>query len=229
MTFSHPTHGHEAGRRHWHGDDNHYRRGFGRRCRRDGSDEADELELAGGHGSRRGPFGHRGRHGFGRDGEPGDGRGRRRRVFDSGELQLVLLKLIADQPRHGYELIRAIEELTGGAYVPSPGVIYPTLTLLQDMGRIEEATAAGPRKPFAVRADGTAELEAKKQDVEMLFARLAQLASMRERTDGGPVRRAMGNLRTVLLDRLGREGVQTETMHEVAAILDEAARKIERL
>ena len=52
---------------------------------------------------------------------------------------------------------------------------------------------------------------------------------MRERTDGGPVRRAMGNLRTVLIDRLGRDGVQSETMHEVAAILDEAARKIERL
>jgi hypothetical protein len=97
------------------------------------------------------------------------------------------------------------------------------------MGRIEEATAAGPRKPFAITADGTAELEAKKHDVEALFARLAQLASMRERTDGGPVRRAMGNLRTVLLDRLGRDGVQAETMHEVAAILDEAARKIERL
>lgn len=150
-------------------------------------------------------------------------------MFDSGELQLVLLKLIADQPRHGYELIRAIEELTGGGYVPSPGVIYPTLTLLQDMGRIEEAAAEGPRKPFAVTADGTAELEAKKQEVEALLARLAELAERRERTDGGPVRRAMGNLRTVLLDRLGREGVQTETMHEVAAILDEAARKIERL
>ena len=141
----------------------------------------------------------------------------------------MLLKLIADQPRHGYELIRAIEELTGGAYVPSPGVIYPTLTLLQDMGRIEEAAAAGPRKAFAVTADGTAELEAKKPEVEALFARLAELASMRERTDGGPVRRAMGNLRTVLLDRLSRDGVQSETMHEVAAILDEAARKIERL
>jgi DNA-binding PadR family transcriptional regulator len=141
----------------------------------------------------------------------------------------VLLKLIADQPRHGYELIRAIEELTGGAYVPSPGVIYPTLTLLQDMGRIEEATAEGPRKPFAITADGRAEVEARKPEVEALFARLAELASMRERTDGGPVRRAMGNLRTVLLDRLGREGVQTETMHEVAAILDEAARRIERL
>ena len=169
---------------------------------------------------------HGGRHGFDRDDE---GRGRRRRIFDSGELQLVLLKLIADQPRHGYELIRAIEDLTGGSYVPSPGVVYPTLTLLQDMGRIEETTSAGARKAFAITAEGTAELEAKEQEVEMLFARLAQLASARERTDGGPVRRAMGNLRAVLIDRLYRDGVQTETLHEVAAILDEAARKIERL
>jgi len=230
MRFSHPTHGHEGHRRHRRGDNGHGQRGFGWRSGHPGSDEPDALELSRDHDRRGGRhFGHRGRHGFGRDGEPGEGRGRRRRVFDSGELQLVLLKLIADQPRHGYELIRAIEELTGGAYVPSPGVIYPTLTLLQDMGRIEEATAEGPRKPFAVTAEGSAELEAKKQEVDALFARLAQLASMRERTDGGPVRRAMGNLRTVLLDRLGRDGVQSETMHEVAAILDEAARKIERL
>jgi DNA-binding PadR family transcriptional regulator len=229
MRFSHPTQGHDERRRHWRGDEGRHHR-FGRWCGHPGSDDPDALELSHDHGSRRRPFGHRGRHGFGRDGEHGEGRGgRRRRVFDSGELQLVLLKLIADQPRHGYELIRAIEELTGGAYVPSPGVIYPTLTLLQDMGRIEEAAAEGPRKPFAVTADGTAELLAKKPEVEALFARLAELASMRERTDGGPVRRAMGNLRTVLLDRLGKDGVQSETMHEVAAILDEAARKIERL
>ena len=229
MRFSHPTHSHEERRRHGHGDDGHRHRGFGRRSGHPGSDEPDALELSRDHGGRH-PFGHRGRHGFGRDGEHGEGRGgRRRRVFNSGELQLVLLKLIADQPRHGYELIRAIDELTGGAYVPSPGVIYPTLTLLQDMGRIEEATAAGPRKAFAVTADGTAELEAKKPEVDALFARLAELAVQRERTDGGPVRRAMGNLRTVLLDRLSRDGVQSETMHEVAAILDEAARKIERL
>jgi len=232
MRFSQPTHGHDERRRpseyrHGRGDDGHHRRGFGRRCGQPGSDEREldehgALEASRDYGRRGGRhFGHRGR-----DGEHG---GRRRRVFDSGELQLVLLKLIADQPRHGYELIRAIEELTGGAYVPSPGVIYPTLTLLQDMGRIEEAVAEGPRKPFAITADGTAELVAKKPEVEALLARLAELASMRERTEGGPVRRAKGNLRTVLLDRLGKDGVQSETMHEVAAILDEAARKIERL
>lgn len=225
MRFSHPTHGHDERRPHWRGDNGHHRRGFGRRSGQPGSDEPEALEFSRDHGSRGRPFDHRARHGFGRDGEHG---GRRRRVFDAGELQLVLLKLIADQSRHGYELIRAIQELTGGAYVPSPGVIYPTLTLLQDMGRIE-AAAEGPRKAFAVTADGTAELVAKKPEVEALFARLAQLASMRERTDGGPVRRAMGNLRTVLLDRLSKDGVQSETMHEVAAILDEAARKIERL
>ena len=84
---------------------------------------------------------------------------RSRRMFESGELRLVLLKLIADEPRHGYDLIRAIEDLTGGEYAPSPGVVYPTLTLLQDMGLIEEAPGEGPRKPFQVTDEGRAHLE----------------------------------------------------------------------
>ena len=182
-----------------------------------------------GHGHPEHHLGPRGRHGFGGGGWSGseEGRGsRRHRVFDSNELRLVLLKLIADQPRHGYELIRAVEDLTGGAYVPSPGLVYPTLSMLQEMGQIEEAASSGARKAFAVTADGREELTAKKEQVEALFARLA-LA--RERTDGGPVRRAMRNLKTVLIDRLDREDVKAETMHQVAAILDDAAQKIERL
>ena len=93
--------------------------------------------------------------------EFGRGRGRPRpapRMFESGELRLVLLKLIADQPRHGYDLIRAIEELTHGSYAPSPGVVYPTLTMLQDMGLIQEAAAEGARKAFAVTPEGEAHL-----------------------------------------------------------------------
>ncbi|HTB37444.1 MAG TPA: PadR family transcriptional regulator [Reyranella sp.] len=176
--------------------------------------------------------GHRGRHGFGRSGrgEADDSRGggRRRRVFDSGELRLVLLKLIADQPRHGYDLIRAIEELTGGSYVPSPGVVYPTLTLLQDMGQIEEAPSGGARKQFVVTEEGTAHLAEKKLEVEALFERLSQLATAHKRTDGGPIRRAMENLRAALMYRLDRD-VEAETLHAAAAILDEAAQKIERL
>jgi DNA-binding PadR family transcriptional regulator len=188
---------------------------------------------SGGHRPHGHHFGPRGRgHGFGRDrwGDREEGRGgRRRRVFDSNELRLVLLKLIADQPRHGYELIRAIEDLTGGAYVPSPGIVYPTLTMLQEMGQIDEAASDGARKAFAVTAEGSEHLAARKEEVDALFARLAALADARERTDGGPVRRAMQNLKMVLMNKLERESVKSETIHEVAAFIDEAAQKIERL
>ncbi len=155
--------------------------------------------------------------------------GGRRRVFDSGELRLVLLKLIGDQSRHGYDLIREIESLSGGAYVPSPGVIYPTLTLLADMGLIDENKAEGARKLFAITAEGRAHLAENAEQVEALLAQLAELAVRREKTEGGPVRRAMMNLRQVLQQRLTSEEVSPDTLHEVAAILDAAAQKIERL
>jgi DNA-binding PadR family transcriptional regulator len=177
---------------------------------------------------------HAGRHGggrFGRDDRDfdweGEGRGRRR-VFDGGELRLVLLKLIADTSRHGYDLIRAIEALTGGAYAPSPGVVYPTLTLLSDMELIAEDASESARKVFAVTPGGTAHLAERAEEVAALFARLEALAKQRERTDVAPVRRAMHNLRSVLFHRLGA-GLEKEKLHEAVELIDEAARKIERL
>lgn len=177
-----------------------------------------------------GRYGSHGRGGHGGRGHHhGEESGRRSRVFDGGELRLVLLKLIADQPRHGYDLIRAIAELTGGAYEPSPGTIYPTLTLLGDMGHIAEEASTGARKSYAATPDGTAHLDERKDEIAALFARLAAMAEIRERTDGGPVRRAMGNLRTVLTDKLSGAGTKQKTLLDVAAIIDEAAQRIERL
>src|SRR3569832_1014546 len=109
------------------------------------------------------------------DGGSAGRRGRRSRGFEGGELKLVLLKLIADQPRHGYDLIRAIEELTGGAYAPSPGVVYPTLTMLQDMGLIEEQATEGSRKAFAATDEGRAHLAERETEVEALIERLTGL------------------------------------------------------
>ncbi|NYZ17696.1 helix-turn-helix transcriptional regulator [Azospirillum sp. RWY-5-1] len=173
-----------------------------------------------------------GRHGFGHGhGHHHDegGRGGRRRAFEGGELQLVLLKLLAEQPRHGYDLIRAIEERTGGAYAPSPGVVYPMLSMLEELGQIEKAGDEGTRKAFTATTDGIARLDAEKDVVEAVLAKLGALAARRERTDGAPIRRAMDNLRAVLMHRLGREGVEADTIHAAAAILDEAAQRIERL
>lgn len=163
-------------------------------------------------------FGGEGRHG-----------GRSRRMFDGGELKLVLLKLIEEQPRHGYDLIRDIEERTSGAYAPSPGVIYPTLTMLDDMGLIEEQKGDGAKKLFAITTAGQAYLTERTDEVEALFARLQDIGSRRSRTNGGPIMRAMGNLRSVLQQRLSAGEIDSEMLHKVAEVIDEAVQKIERL
>ena len=157
------------------------------------------------------------------------GRGRRR-MFESGELRLVLLKLIADEPRHGYDLIRAVEELTGGEYAPSPGVVYPTLTLLEDMGLIEEQADEGSsRKIYAATSEGRDHLDEKATEVEALFERLEELAPDERQSAGPAIGRAVKNLMTALSHRVGRDGLDEELLHEIAAILDEAAQRIERV
>ena len=159
----------------------------------------------------------------------GEGRGRRGRMFGSGELRLVLLKLIADEPRHGYDLIRAIEEMTHGDYAPSPGVIYPTLTMLQDMGLIEEQVAEGARKKFAVTPEGTANLAEHRDEVQALFERLEETGHSRRESSRPEIGRAIGNLMHALKIRVSRDGWNDELLAEVTAILDDAARRIERL
>ena len=179
-----------------------------------------------------GPRGPWGKNWGGWDGDwDGGGRGRRgrRRVFESGELRLVLLKLIGDQPRHGYDLIRAIEELTHGAYAPSPGVVYPTLTMLEDMGLIEEQQAEGARKQFAATSEGRHHLEEKAREVEGLMERLEDLGSDRRKAGGAPIKRAVANLLSALWHRVTREEADEQTLHDIATILDEAAQKIERM
>lgn len=162
-------------------------------------------------------------------GEEG-GRGRRRgRVFEGGELRLVLLKLISDEPRHGYDLIRAIEELTGGSYAPSPGVIYPTLTLLQEMGLIEETAGEGARKPFGITDAGRAHLEENTEEADELIRRLKTLSPSYHPEGGSPVWRAMRNLGMAIRNRLHHGEVTEETAHELAALIDEFAQRIERL
>jgi DNA-binding PadR family transcriptional regulator len=165
---------------------------------------------------------------FGPGGGEGAPRGRARRMFDGGELRLVLLALISDAPRHGYDLIREIEERTGGGYAPSPGVVYPTLTLLSDMGLIEEQAAEGAKKLYAITPAGTQHLEERAEEVARLMGRLAEIGAVRERSDRGPVRRAMGNLKAALRAQLHGSD-DPELAHQVAAILDEAVQKIERL
>ena len=153
------------------------------------------------------------------------------RVFGHGGLRLVLLQLIADKPRHGSELIKAIEERLGGSYSPSPGVIYPTLTLLEEMGHVTVTAGDGGRKLHTATAAGLEHLQAHRAEVDELLARMASGAA----TGAGrgarpaPVERAVGNLRQALHMRLAREPMGDAQAHAIADVLDAAARQIERL
>ena len=154
---------------------------------------------------------------------------RRKRMFGPGELRLVLLSLIAEAPRHGYELIREIEDLTGGEYAPSPGVIYPTLSLLEDEGMIAPVESDESRKAFRVTDAGKAELEGSSAEVASLMRRLGKQAE-RSRPRGSPdLLRALGNLATVITNRAANGQFSGEDKDKVVDLIDELARKIERL
>ena len=155
--------------------------------------------------------------------------GRGRRMFDGSELRLVLLKLIADQPRHGYDLIREVEEMTGGAYSPSPGMIYPTLTLLDDTGLIEEQQAEGAKKLYAATDEGHAHLAENAEEVEALIARLTRLGEKSRNSESHGVKRAMMNLGMALRNRFMAGDFDDETLQKLVDLIDETAKKVERL
>jgi DNA-binding PadR family transcriptional regulator len=110
-----------------------------------------------------------GRHGF----FGGGGGGMRSaRVLASGDLQLLILLLLSEKPRHGYEIIKAIEEHSSGVYTPSPGMVYPALTFLEETG-YATATVEGTKKLFSITADGTDHLTKNRSAAEELWNRLA--------------------------------------------------------
>ncbi|MFN4283459.1 MAG: PadR family transcriptional regulator [Alphaproteobacteria bacterium] len=186
---------------------------------RRGSHWSDHDNLAGPRAGRHGPH---------NDNRSNHGGGGRRRMFDNGELRLILLHLVSEQPRHGYDIIRAIEELSGGAYAPSPGVVYPTLAMLSDMGQLTEQAGDSARKAYAIADAGKAHLAEHAKAAKALLERLGEAADLRERTDAKPVRRAMHNLKSVLMDKLADRS-DKEMVLKAVALLDEAAQKIERL
>lgn len=183
------------------------------------------------HFAGRGPFGGRfGGEDFGEGAGFGGGRGGRRgKRFAGDELRLMVLALLESGPQHGYQLIRAFAEKSGEAYSPSPGVLYPLLTLLQDMGFVEEAPGEGRTRSFTLTDAGKAELDANRAKADAAFARLSTMAEEAERTHSAPVRRAMMNLRTATMQRLSKGAADEEAAFAIAALLDEVAQKIERL
>ncbi|WP_431285939.1 PadR family transcriptional regulator [Humitalea sp. 24SJ18S-53] len=144
-------------------------------------------------------------------------------------MRLVILHLIAEKPRHGYELIKAIEDAVGGAYSPSPGVIYPTLTLLEELGHVTATTAeGGAKKLHEITAEGRTFLAENRASVEALLARMAEAGRIHGAGPAPQVVRAMENLKLALRMRLSRGPLTEDQANAVAAALDAAATGVER-
>jgi DNA-binding PadR family transcriptional regulator len=140
---------------------------------RDG-ESREERWAAGRHKRGRfGAFGFGGRHGGG-FGEGGEDLMRARRMLVQGDLRLIALSFIAEAPRHGYEIIKLLEEKTADWYSPSPGIVYPTLTYLEEAGYVTASTE-GSKKLYAITPEGRAYLEANRDLVNVVLDRLTAL------------------------------------------------------
>lgn len=127
-----------------------------------------DLEMRHPHGDERRP--HRGWHGQGDD-DRFEGRGRRGRV-ERGMMRYVLLDALRDGPKHGYEVIKWLDERTGGAYAPSPGAVYPTLQMLDDLGFVR-AGQEEDRRVYALTETGRTALEEHAEAMQQFWARFS--------------------------------------------------------
>ncbi len=161
-----------------------------------------------------------GPRGPGRPGRPG-------RPLGQGDLRWLVLDLIAAQPRHGYEIIKAIEEALNGHYTPSPGVIYPTLTLLEETGLIS-GESHGAKKLYSLTDEGRVEVESHSADIQAVRERLADARARFGAVPPPELFRAMDNLRAALRVRLAKGELSPEVVQAMTAAIDRAAAEIER-
>jgi DNA-binding PadR family transcriptional regulator len=153
--------------------------------------------------------------------------GREGRMFDGGELRLVILALIAEKPRYGYEIIKELGERVGGDYSPSPGVVYPTLTMLEEMGLATASQDQQGRKLYALTKEGEKVLADNKAQIDAIFARFSDADDSRF-AGFISVKRAMLNLRATLRLRLRGRAATPEQIQTIVDALDAAAKTIER-
>jgi DNA-binding PadR family transcriptional regulator len=202
----HHHHGHCGQHHHHHGEHRHeyYMHGRGPR----GFDErGDGMGGMGGPGGR-------------------GGRGERaERVFGRGDLPLIVLALIEISPRHGYEIIKAIEERCGGAYAPSPGAVYPTLTLLEEQDHVTSSESASGKKLYTITDLGRAYLDENRAQVDGILARLDMFARVQARKAlPERVHQAMHTLKHALL--LNKTNWSEAEAERVSAVLEQAANAI---
>jgi len=165
--------------------------------------------------------------GGGRRGRGGPFRGGR--MFEQGDLKYVILQLLDEKPRHGYEIIRALEDRFGGMYSPSPGTVYPTLTLLEDLGYARVTVEEGGKKTYVITDEGRAYLAQNRSAVDDIFDRIGELGSAFLSDAMMEVNRAFKDVGQATYRGAPRIFRDKEAIAKIKEALNRAAREIDEI
>ena len=155
-------------------------------------------------------------------------RKRREKMLDASDIRLLILHFITQGAAHGYELIKSIEDLSKGEYSPSPGIIYPNLTLLEETDCIEAANPQAARKAFRITDVGQRQLDENQPALAEIISRLTSMAVLVNNRSIPEVESAIYAMKMALNSRLSQQTLSGETLDAIVNALEEAARKIER-
>ncbi|MDQ3811255.1 MAG: PadR family transcriptional regulator [Chloroflexota bacterium] len=165
-------------------------------------------------------------------GPPGRGRGgpfRGGRMFEQGDLKYVILQLLDEKPRHGYEIIKELEDRFGGTYSPSPGTVYPTLTMLEDLGYARATPEEGGRKIYEITPEGRTYLGEHRSTVDGIFERIAEFGANFFSGAMMEVNHAFKEVGRATYGTAPRYVRDSERLRRVKDILERAAREIEEV
>jgi DNA-binding PadR family transcriptional regulator len=148
------------------------------------------------------------------------------RMFDQGHLKFVILQLLDEKPRHGYEIIKEIEERFGGMYSPSPGTVYPTLTMLEDLGYARARPEESGKKIYEITDEGRAHLAENQPLIDDIFSRIAEFANNIFGEPMMEVHRAFKDIgRAIYVSKSSSRSA--DQIKKIKEILDRAASEIE--
>lgn len=165
--------------------------------------------------------------GGGRRGRGGPFRGGR--MFEQGDLKYVILQLLEEKPRHGYEIIKALEDRFGGMYSPSAGTVYPTLTLLEDLGYARVNLEDGGKKTYSITDEGRAYLAQNKSAVDDIFERISELGATFLSDAVMEVNRAIKDVAQATYRGAPRVFRDKETLAKIRETLERAAKEIDEI
>ncbi len=153
---------------------------------------------------------------------------RRERMFDSGDIRLLIMSFLEKGAAHGYELIKAIQDLSKGEYTPSASIVYPNLTFLEVQGYAAIGYDAAGKKQYNLTADGHSLLNVQRDALDKIIGRLASLAILSNNRSIPDMQRAINNIRMALNLRLAKGQMSRTALYKIIDTLDNAAKAIER-